>query len=48
MAPDFGTEENGRERAAGQYRDCMKCFSLERGDKMRECLSEILDVGDEM
>ena len=48
MAPDFGAQEDGRERACRRYRDRMKDLSPEGGDEVGECLSEVLTVGDEM
>jgi hypothetical protein len=48
MAPDFGAQEDGRERACRRYRDCMEDLSPERGDEVGECLGEVLAVGDEM
>jgi hypothetical protein len=47
MAPDFGAQEDGGERACRWYRDRMKDLSPERGDEMGECLGEVLAVGDE-
>ena len=47
MAPNFGTQEDGRERARRWYRNRMKDLSPKGGDKVGECLSEVLDVGDE-
>ena len=47
MAPDFGAQEDGGERTCRRYRDHMKDFSPERGDEVGECLSEVLDAGDE-
>jgi hypothetical protein len=47
VVSDFGTQEDGRERAGRQYRNRMKDFSPEGGDEVGECLSEVLAVGDE-
>ena len=47
MAPDFGAQEDGGKRAGRRYRDRMQDLSPERGDEMGECLSKVLDAGDE-
>ena len=48
MAPDFGAQEDGGKRACRRYPNHVKDFSPERGNKMGECLGEVLDVGEEM
>jgi hypothetical protein len=48
VAPNFGAQEDGRERACQWYRDYVKDLSPEGGDEVGECLSEVLAVGDEM
>ena len=47
MAPDFGAQENGGKGACRRYPNRVKDFSPERGDKMGECLGEVLDARDE-
>jgi hypothetical protein len=47
MVPNFGAQEDGRERARRRYRDHIKDLSPERGDEVGECLSEVLVVGNE-
>jgi hypothetical protein len=47
VAPDFGAQEDGGERAGRRYRNRMKDLSPKGGDKVGECLSEVLAVGDE-
>ena len=47
MAPDFGAQEDGGKRTGRRYRNRMKDLGPERGDKVGECLSEVLAVGDE-
>ena len=47
MAPDFGAQEDGGKRASRQYPNRMKDFSPERGDKVGECLGEVLAIGNE-
>jgi hypothetical protein len=47
VAPNFGAQVDGRERAYRRYRDRMKDLSSEGGDEVGECLSEVLAVGDE-
>jgi hypothetical protein len=47
VVPDFGAQEDGRERARRWYRDRMNDLGPERGDEMGECLSEVLAVENE-
>jgi hypothetical protein len=47
MAPYFGTQEDGGEWACRRYRYHIKDLSPERGDKVGECLGEVLAIGDE-
>jgi hypothetical protein len=47
MAPNFGAQEDGRERAGRRYRYRMKDLSPERGDEVGECLGKVLAVWDE-
>ena len=47
MAPNFGAQEDGRERACRRYRNCVKDLSPKGGEEMGKCLSEVLAVGDE-
>jgi hypothetical protein len=47
VVPNFGAQEDGRERACRRYRNRVKDLSPERGDEVGECLSEVLAVGDE-